>query len=228
VKPLFFNTIRETGDGLARAPFPWQRQSEKRRKALKIAKTVFGYPLILTFLLVAGGLQARNQVLGQINFVPANKAAKNSGVWIDGQYVGYLKELKGSKKILLLPGSHQIQVQQSGYIGFSRKVVLEPGEVETVRVFMQKDPGIDYSHDNALLQISGQPDRAAIFIDNQFVGYIDEFKGRWHGMLLTPGKHQIKIALPGYETFETEVDLQPHQKLKLKTNLLHGSVPPHH
>jgi hypothetical protein len=25
-----------------------------------------------------------------------------SGVWVDGEYVGYLKELKGSKKVLLV------------------------------------------------------------------------------------------------------------------------------
>jgi hypothetical protein len=29
--------------------------------------------------------------------------------------VGYLKELKGSKKVLLLPGQHVITVRQGGY-----------------------------------------------------------------------------------------------------------------
>ena len=31
-----------------------------------------------------------------------------SGVRVDRQYVGYLKELKRAKKILLLPGEHEI------------------------------------------------------------------------------------------------------------------------
>jgi len=52
------------------------------------------------------------------------------------------------------------------------------------------------------------------------VGHIDQFNGIGQGMLLTPGKHEIKITLPGYQAFETEVNLQPHQKLKLKTNLM--------
>jgi hypothetical protein len=39
-------------------------------------------------------------------------------------------------------------------------------------------------------------------------------------MLLTPGTHDIKVSLPGYQTFETQVTLQPRQKLKLKTNLI--------
>jgi PEGA domain len=190
----------------------------------KSVKALFQSLVFLAPLFCAGGLQARNEVLGQINFVAANKAAKDSGVWVDGQYVGYLKELKGSKKILLLPGKHQIAVRQSGYQDFTRQIVLEPGQQEVVSVSMQKETGINYSNDNAEVKISGQPERAAVFVDNQFVGHIDQFNGPGQGMLLTPGKHQIKISLPGYQPFETEVKLLPHQKLKLKTNLLRGSA----
>ena len=207
-----------------------QAFSVKRRETVrpspKRVKAVFQCLLLLGPLFLAGGLQARNQVLGQISFVAANKAAKNSGVWIDGQYVGYLKELKGSKKILLLPGKHQIRVRQSGYRDFTRQVVLEPGEIQAVDVSMQKETGLTYSNDTATVKISGHPERAAVFVDNQFVGHIDQFNSLGQGMLLTPGKHQIKISLPGYETFETEVKLLPHQKLKLKTNLMRGSAPP--
>ena len=45
-----------------------------------------------------------NQILGEIELVSPSKVEKTSGVWVDGQYLGYPKELKGSKKILLLPG----------------------------------------------------------------------------------------------------------------------------
>ena len=194
------------------------------RLSPKSVKALLQCLVFLVPLFCVGGLLARNQVLGQINFVAANKAAKNSGVWIDGQYVGYLKELKGSKKILLLPGKHQIAVRESGYQDFTRQVTLGPGAVEVVNVSMQKETGLNYSNDNAELKISGNPERAAVFVDNQFVGHIDQFNGPGQGMLLTPGKHRIKISLPGYETFETEVKLLPHQKLKLKTNLLPGGA----
>jgi PEGA domain len=183
-------------------------------------RVLFPCLLLLAPLLLAGRLQAKNQVLGQIKFDAANKAAKSSGVWIDGQYVGYLKELKGSKKILLLPGKHYVEVRQSGYRTVTREVNLEPGQKEIVAVVMVKDPSAVYGTQTAQIKISGHPDRAAVFVDKQFVGHIDQFNGPGQGMLLTPGKHQIKITLPGYQPFETEVTLLPHQKLKLKTNLL--------
>jgi hypothetical protein len=43
-------------------------------------------------------------------------------------------------------------------------------------------------------------------------------------MLVSPGKHRIKIALPGYQAFDTEVSLLPHQKITIKTDLLPGSI----
>ena len=190
------------------------------RPSSKRVVTLLQCLLLLVPLFWAGRIQAKNQVLGQIHFIAANKAAKNSGVWIDGQYVGYLKELKGSRKILLLPGKHQVEVREAGFRNFTREVTLEPGEEEMVSVAMQKDPGIHYGNETAQVKISGQPERAAVFVDKQFVGHINQFNGHGQGMLLTPGKHEIKISLPGYQSFETEVNLLPHQKLKIKTNLM--------
>jgi hypothetical protein len=43
-------------------------------------------------------------------------------------------------------------------------------------------------------------------------------------MLISPGKHRIKIELPGYRTFETEVNLLAGQKSEIKTALVKGSI----
>ena len=44
-------------------------------------------------------------------------------------------------------------------------------------------------------------------------------------MLVTPGVHRIRIALPGYESFQAEINHQPDQKVEIKTDLLKSSVP---
>src|SRR5712664_3116994 len=69
---------------------------------------------------------AQNQVLGEVQLVGKTKADRTSGVWVDGQYIGYVDELKDNNKILLLPGEHEIAVRQSGYTDFRQKVVVEP------------------------------------------------------------------------------------------------------
>src|SRR5580692_6353755 len=106
---------------------------------------------LLTLSCIASPLFAQNQVLGRIDFSGATKVEKTSGVWIDGQYVGYLKELKGAKKIVLLPGDHEISVRQSGYNDFSQKVTVEPGQTQVVRVTMQKALGATWSNTTVAL-----------------------------------------------------------------------------
>jgi hypothetical protein len=169
-------------------------------------------------------LFAGNEVLGEIQFVGAGKIEKGSGVWIDGQYVGFLKELKGSKKVLLLPGEYEITVRQAGYRDFSKKVLLEPGQKHMVSVAMEKDETATYPETTAEIKLSVSPNRAAVFVDDRFVGHVDEFDGPGQALLLAPGKHRLKITLPGYQPFETEVNLLANQKFQLKTDLFKGSI----
>lgn len=68
------------------------------------------------------------------------------------------------------------------------------------------------------------PNRAAVFVDDGYVGHAAEFGGAFHSMLVSPGKHRIKVELPGYRTFETEVNLLPRQKSKVETDLVVGSI----
>lgn len=164
---------------------------------------------------------AGNRILGKIVLRAENRAAKTSGVWIDGQYVGYLGELKGSSRLYLLPGGHEIVVRQDGYLDFRSGITVEPGSTLVVPVLMQKNPRSVYSSDPAQLKLQVDPARAAVFVDGQFVGYAGEF-GR--GMLLSPGRHRIKIDVPAYRPFTATVDLLPHQTAVLKTKLVAGSI----
>lgn len=164
-----------------------------------------------------------NEVLGEIHFVADNGPAKTAGVWVDGKYVGYLNELKGSKKLLLLPGEHMISVQQAGYRSVEQKVNVQPNEVQTLRVSMSKDPMAQFPKVTGEVRLSIDPDRAAVFVDDQFAGHAHEFGGAGRAMLLGPGKHHIKITLPGYQSFDTEIDVRANQKYDVKTQLPKGN-----
>lgn len=176
------------------------------------------------FVVLAATSYAGNDVLGEIDLAGATKVEKTSGVWVDGQYVGYLKELKGSKKILLLPGEHEIVVRQGGYKDFSQKVMVQPGGKQLIRVAMEKDLRMQMPTITAEIKLSVVPDRAAVFVDGLFVGHVAEFGGVGRALLVAPGKRHITISLPGYQTFETEVNLVAKQKFQLKTELSKSDV----
>ena len=138
-----------------------------------------------------------NRVMGQVDFKGVTKLDRESGVWVDNQYVGYVKE---------------------------QKVVIEPGKTILVTVRLEKDPNAVYAKVNAQVKIDVTPDRAAVFVDGKFAGSVSDFKGVGKAMLIAPGKHKIKIDLAGYRPFETDVDLLPNQKMTVKTDLIEGSI----
>jgi len=181
-------------------------------------------PLFLAIMALVGIVHAEDRVQAELKFAAHNKAEKTAGVWVDGQYVGSVKEVNSDKKVLLLPGKHDVLVRQAWYQDHSEQVILEPGELHLVNLSMVKLASAPAHEATGELKISATPSRAAVFVDNQFAGHVDEFDGAGKAMLLTPGRHTVRIALPGYLPFETMVNLRSHQKLKIQTELVKGSI----
>lgn len=191
-----------------------------RKANLLLAASLFA----TVFAFRASPAAAQNQVMGEVRFEGTTKTEKEAGVWVDGQYVGYLKELKGNKKIMLLPGEHEIAVRQSGYDDFVKKVVVEPGQVQIVNAVLLRSPRATAPEITATLKLNIEPKRAAVFLDDKYVGHASEFGGSFRSMLISPGKHRIKVELPGYRTYDTEINLLAGQKTEVKTVLVPGSI----
>jgi hypothetical protein len=189
---------------------------------------VFRRKLLFALFLFSGLLanlsHAENRILAEVQFIPATNIEKNAGVWVDGQYLGYVKELKGNKKVLLMPGKHEILIREPWYKDYMEQPMLEPGEIHTIQLTMARDARPETANATAELKISASPSRAAVFVDDQYVGHVDEFDGPGQALLLTPGEHHIRLALAGYQPFETTVNVRDHQKLKIETKLLKGSI----
>lgn len=183
--------------------------------------------MVVWALVYFGGgksVSAQNRVMGELKLEGATKVERDSGVWIDGGYVGYLKELKGSKKVMLLPGNHEVIVRQSGYQDFVQNVVVEPGGTRMVSVSMHLAPRATVPEITATLKLKIKPDRSAVFLDEKYVGHAGEFGGAFKSMKISPGKHRVRVELPGYRTFDTEVNLLADQETEVKTELVKGSI----
>jgi len=94
-----------------------------------------------------------------------------------------------------------------------------------VQVAMQKAATGPMPTVTAEVKISVNPSRAAVFLDGQFIGHVGEFQGAGHGLLIAPGEHKIKIALPGYKSFETDINPIANQKVEIKTELQKSEQP---
>lgn len=189
-----------------------------------MSRSIFGLIAALAAAIslcgASSSAHADSEILGELVLKPASRVEKNAGVWVDGRYLGYLKELKGKNKILLLPGEHDVTLRLAGYLDLETTVELEAGERATYRMAMQQDPTARYpdKSETGRVRLSVQPERAAVFVNGKYAGHVDEFDGS-RGLRVSAGKHSFKITLPGYHPFETELTVMAQQDYEIKTEL---------
>ena len=116
--------------------------------------------------------------------------------------------------IQLAPGQHQIQINKSGFQGWTSQVPVQAGglisrSVELIRVGTDVETRIDWS----LLTVTSIPDQAQVVIDGI------EFGQTFFQDQIAPGKHSIKIIKPLYYTVIKEVALEPGEMLPLEITL---------
>src|SRR5258705_7137119 len=118
-------------------------------------------------ILLIGVVCAQDRVQSELRFAAHSKDEKTAGVWVDGQYVGFVKELAGDKKLMLLPGKHEIVIRQAWYNEFVNEVILEPGKTHEVKVELVKSARLPTKDATGELKIAANPSRAAGIFDWQ-------------------------------------------------------------
>jgi hypothetical protein len=176
--------------------------------------------LLFSFAVPARMHAQQTARLGEVRFTADNQDERDAGVWIDGKYAGYVKELKGDRKVMLPAGEHEISIRQAGFKDLTKKVTIDPDQVETITVVLEENPKLTFPGSNAAeLRLDIRPKRAAVFVDDGYMGHGSDFGGRFHSMLVTPGKHRLKVTLEGYQTYEMEIDPAANSKTAMTINL---------
>lgn len=160
---------------------------------------------------------------GEVRFTADDQDERDAGVWIDGKYAGYVKELKWDRQVLLPAGEHDILIRQAGYKDYTKKIVVEADQPQSIAVVLEENPKLTYpGNDAAQLRLDIQPKRAAVFVDGSYMGHGGDFGGRFHSMLVSPGKHRLKVTLDGYKPYETDIDELASSKTQMKIVLDKG------
>jgi len=162
---------------------------------------------------------------GEVEIHTASKLEGNAGLWLDGQYVGSVSDLGGRERLVLLPGEHELLFKLIGYEDVVSTIVVQPGTRQEYRLAMSSIAGATYPEkaNTAQLRLEVEPEDAAIFINDSFIGRSDRFGGR-QGMRMAPGEYRVTIALPGYQAFNAELTLRAGQTYDIKTDLAKGRL----
>ena len=79
--------------------------------------------------------------------------------------------------------------------------------------------GYGHNDDIGEVRLRVTPRDAQVYVDGYFAGTVDDFDGILQGLRLESGPYHVEIVLPGYETLEFDVRVNPGQKVTYREEM---------
>jgi hypothetical protein len=180
------------------------------------AFTRFAALMVVTFLSFAGSAFA--QAEKETGKLKIHVSPKQAYVFVDGKAIR-----DGSQTIELAAGTHEVGVDNYGYIPKSQKVHIGAGETTNLNVVLQSS-GDMVSGPFGDIEFKGYP-RAAVLLNGTtpayFVGHVDEFDWDWiwhQRLLVQPGSYQVMVTRKGDTIWSGLLTVKAGQKVIVDLN----------
>ena len=112
----------------------------------------------------------------------------------------------------VLAGSHTVSVKKPGFAEFTQKVVVKPGDLQTLDVEL-----VPYA---AVLKVTADAPKAKVYIDGEPVGCAPlEY-------LLLPGTYLVTVSAPGLVDFTQDVQAEIGKQYSITAVLPKSSLAP--
>ncbi len=118
-----------------------------------------------------------------------------TGIFVDGKYLGPAANFKKSRTYAVPAGEHEVLLTEPRYKDYTTKVTIEPGKTFHLKYAMEALP-IPKGPFGRLRITTGKNDKfSPVYINNKFMGHVDEFSNPEQGLLIPPGDYEVKIVI---------------------------------
>jgi PEGA domain len=115
-----------------------------------------------------------------------------AGVFIDGKYVGPAANFKIARTYDVSPGEHEVRLVEPRYEDFVTKVTISGGKKTVLKANLKPLPPAKPPFGRLRTE---HPDHfAAVYVNEHYMGHVDEFSSVAQGLLLNPGTYEVKIV----------------------------------
>jgi hypothetical protein len=138
-----------------------------------------------------------------------------AGVFIDGKYVGPAANFKVAQVYTLSPGDHEVRLVDPRYEDIVTHVTITAGKKTVLKEEMKALPVAKPPF--GTIRTENADHFAAVYVNDHYMGHVDEFSNFAQGLLLNPGTYEIKIVpVSGQGEVKKTVTLAANQTVLVK------------
>jgi PEGA domain len=115
-----------------------------------------------------------------------------AGVFVDGKYVGPAANFKVARTYEVVAGEHEIKLEDPRYQEIVKKVTITAGKTTLVKETMMALPPAKPPFGK--LRIENADHFAAVYVNDRFMGHVDEFSNFAQALLLNPGTYEVRVV----------------------------------
>jgi hypothetical protein len=115
-----------------------------------------------------------------------------AGVFIDGKYVGPAANFKVAQTYQVAPGEHEVKLVDPRYQEIVKKITIVAGKQTVMKETMVARPVAKPPFGK--LRVENPDHFAAVYVNDQFMGHVDEFSNFAQSLLLNPGTYEVKVV----------------------------------
>jgi len=138
-----------------------------------------------------------------------------AGVFVDDKYVGPAANFGVTRSYAVAAGDHTITLREPRYEVATTHVTVVAGKTVTVRQELKALPMPKGPFGR--LRTEGNEKYAAVYVNDAYMGHVDEFDNFAQGLLLPPGQYTVKIVpVSGGAGVEQKVDLKANETIVVR------------
>lgn len=111
-----------------------------------------------------------------------------------------------------------LEIDLDGLDGAALPPPPPPADAEAWRTAERKAADLAPA-DQGRLRFEIEPDDAAVYLDDRYVGTAEELGGLSRGLRVTPGRHTVTVVRPGYATKTVDVESSPGKAIDVVIEL---------
>ncbi|PWT99626.1 MAG: hypothetical protein C5B51_26805 [Terriglobia bacterium] len=115
-----------------------------------------------------------------------------AGIFVDGKYLGPAANFRVARTYPVNAGEHEVKLVDPRFEELTTRVTVRAGKKTTISETLKALP-VPKPPFGRLRTENGDK-FAAVYVNDKFMGHVDEFSNSAQGLLLPPGDYAVKIV----------------------------------